>query len=95
MAAVSLPQHELKTVDGSGRISLGRAKAGALYDALFQEDGTVVLTPMVAIPERELWLYKNPEAMASLDRGLAEAARGETTRMDLSQFPVDEDGDVD
>lgn len=85
--------HELKTVDSSGRISLGRSKAGALYDAVYEADGRVILTPMVAIPERELWLHQNPEAVASLDRGLAQAANGETTRIDLSKYP--DDGDED
>ncbi len=83
--------HRLTSVDPSGRISIGKARAGSLYDVAFEEDGRVVLTPMVAIPERELWLHKNPEARAMVERGLAEMARGETVAVDLSAFPVDED----
>jgi hypothetical protein len=87
--------HKLTTVDGSGRISLGRAKAGALYDAAFEPDGRVVLTPMVAIPARELWLHQNPAAMAMVDEGLAALAKGEKgVEIDLSQFPDDEEGDL-
>ncbi len=84
--------HKLTTVDGSGRISLGRAKAGALYDAAFEPDGRVVLTPMVAIPARELWLHQNPAAMAMVDEGLAALGRGEKgVEIDLAQFPDDEE----
>lgn len=83
--------HKLTAVDASGRISLGKAKAGSLYDMAFEEDGKVVLTPMVAIPERELWLHRNPKAKAMLEAGLAEMARGETVAIDLSEFPEDDD----
>jgi len=83
--------HRLTTVDGSGRISLGKAQAGTLYDVAYEADGRVLLTPMVAIPERELWLYKNHEAMAMVDKGLDEMGRGETVTIDLSAFPPDEE----
>jgi hypothetical protein len=40
-------------------------------------DGTIVLTPVAVIPKRELWLWQNPEALASVRRGLEQSARGE------------------
>jgi len=83
--------HKLTSVDTSGRINLGKAKAGALYDVAFEEDGRVVLTPMVAIPERELWLHKNPVPKAMVETGLAEMARGEIVSIDLSVFPEDDE----
>jgi hypothetical protein len=83
--------HKLTPVDTSGRISIGKAKAGSLYDVAFEEDGRVVLTPMVAIPERELWLHKNPAAKAMVETGLAEMGRRETVSIDLSAFPDDDD----
>lgn len=83
--------HKLTEVDTSGRISLGRARAGTLYDVSYEADGRVVLTPMEAVPKREAWLYRNPEAMSLVDRGLAEMTHGETEPIDLSVFPQDED----
>ncbi|HVA48336.1 MAG TPA: hypothetical protein VNH11_18360 [Pirellulales bacterium] len=32
---------------------------------------------VLAIPEREAWLYRNPEAMAAVRRGLEQARNGE------------------
>jgi len=82
--------HRLTPVDTSGRISIGKARAGALYDVAYETDGRVILTPMVAIPERELWLHKNPVAKAMVEQGLVEMANGETSLIDLSAFS-DED----
>jgi hypothetical protein len=82
--------HKLTPVDASGRISLGKARAGTLYDIVCEADGKLVLTPMVAVPEREIWLHRNPAAKAMVETGLAEMARGETVTIDLSQFPEDE-----
>ena len=33
---------------------------------------------MITIPERERWLFANPEALASVKQGLKESAAGET-----------------
>jgi hypothetical protein len=84
--------HRLTPVDTSGRISIGKERAGTLCDVAYEPDGRVVLTPMVAIPERELWLHKNPTAKAMVEVDLAEMARGETVSIDLSSYPeTDED----
>jgi len=83
--------HRLTPVDASGRISLGKARAGALYDVAYEADGRVILTPMVAIPERELWLHRNSAAKAMVETGLAEMSGGETVSIDLSAFPEDQE----
>lgn len=67
--------------DGRGRIALGRALKD-LEDATFivyrDDSGRIVLDPQVSIPASEAWLYRNKSALASLRRGLAEAAAGKT-----------------
>jgi hypothetical protein len=35
----------------------------------------------IRIPPEEAWLYKNPEALASVRRGLQEAAEGKTVSL--------------
>jgi hypothetical protein len=42
-----------------------------------------VLDPQVTIPAFELWLFKNPTALASVKRGLADAAQGKVSKVDL------------
>lgn len=58
-----------------------------------QEDGKIVLDPLVEIPAREHWIYKNPEAFASLMRGIEDAKNGRIVDVDIdfSQFLDDED----
>ena len=77
--------------DERGRITLGKSATGvSSYRATFNQDGTITLTPMAEVPARELWLWKNEEALASVQRGLAQAGRGEVTPLDLSTLPDDE-----
>ncbi len=81
---------EVRKVDDAGRISLGRAKAGEQYDISEAADGTITLVPVAIIPKREVWLYRNPQAMAMVQQGLAESARGETTSLgSFAQYAED------
>jgi|GEM_PF-3397567 len=38
------------------------------------------------IPERERWLYENPEALAAVKRGLADIAAGRVHRMSFTEY---------
>ena len=66
----------LLSLDERKRIPLGRIiKAGKLNVTLYNAEiiaGKIVLEPMVAVPEHEAWLYKNPAALSSVKRGLSE-----------------------
>jgi hypothetical protein len=67
--------------DDRGRVALGRALKdldGATFNVYRDESGRIVLDPQVSIPASEAWLYRNETAIASLRRGLAEAAAGKT-----------------
>jgi hypothetical protein len=67
------PAMETKTVDSRGRINLGKEFANRTF--LFERVGEteIKLELAAVIPERELWLYKNPEARALLEIGLEQA----------------------
>ncbi len=78
--------------DSKGRIALGAfAKGVSSFRVHKEEGGRVVLEPFVEIPERERWLYKNPEALAMVEQGLRESAEGKTFYMgDFSQYADEE-----
>jgi hypothetical protein len=88
-------ENELRlTLDARKRISL--AKLLPNYDVssfrAYTEGGKIILEPMSEIPAHELWLYKNPKAYQSVQRGLDQAEKGKVKKInkDFSKF-VDEE----
>ena len=79
--------------DAKGRITLGAlAKGISSYRMTKDQQGRLILEPFVEIPERERWLYNNPEAMAALKEGIADAEAGRLHSIgDFSQYLNDED----
>lgn len=62
-----------KLVDAKGRLMLGNRFAGRMVLIDDSDPARVVITPAVAIPEREAWLYKNEEALKRVRKGLEQA----------------------
>lgn len=91
MATKARLNHEVRKVDPSGRLSLGRDKVGEQYEIDEDKDGRIVLTPVAVIPKRELWLHTNSEAKAAVLSGLADSAAGRTVDGgDFTEFLNDE-----
>ncbi|NJM68694.1 MAG: hypothetical protein HC851_25045, partial [Acaryochloris sp. RU_4_1] len=67
-----------------GDLSIGAVTKGKNYRVMVNEAGQILLDPVVAIPERELWLWQNPEAIASVQRGIQQVAEGDLH--DLGSF---------
>ena len=67
----------LLTVDARKRVSLARLVSNgvSLFNASVL-DGKIILEPMRAVPDREAWLYNNPQALADLQQGIKEAGAG-------------------
>jgi len=59
-------------------------EAGSAFNVYHNKLGQIVLDPVKAIPVSEAWLWENPEAFASVKRGLQQADKGETH--DLGDF---------
>lgn len=86
--------HVKVNLDSRNRIPLTRilGDCEARTFDLYWEKGKLILIPLVEIPEREAWIYKNKKALASLERGLKDAAQGKVKKLDLSRLPeIDED----
>jgi hypothetical protein len=64
---------DIKRVGQSGQISVGRELAGKLLRLEQLEDGRVLLTPVVDVPESQLWTLHEPDK-SRIERGLAWAA---------------------
>jgi len=56
---------------------------GITYHIYSNSLGQIVLDPQVTIPASEVWLFNNPDALASVRRGLSDAAEGRVSKVDL------------
>lgn len=68
--------------DAKKRVTLGKALTGLEEDVRFdvyrKENGQILLDPQISVPASEAWLYRNPEALAAVQRGIQQAAEGKT-----------------
>lgn len=86
-------------MDNKFRVCLGNFLSKEERDQLSsfrvsrQADGKIVLDPLIEIPAREHWIYKNPEALDSLMKGMEDAKADRVVEMDIdfSQFLDEED----
>ncbi len=62
----------IRTVDGRGRINVGSKFLRQQMIVLEVEDG-YKLTAAKTVPVNEAWLYEDPEALAGVMKGLAQA----------------------
>jgi glycine cleavage system aminomethyltransferase T len=67
---------ELVQLDSRGRLTVGAISKGKSYRLMVNDAGQILLDPVVAVSESEMWLWKNPEAIAAVTRGLQEVADG-------------------
>lgn len=74
---------ELKRVGQSGQISVGRELAGKLLRLEQLEDGRLLLTPVVDVPESQLWTLREPHK-SRIERGLAWAAETPSRETDVA-----------
>jgi len=75
---------EIIKADKRGRLTVGDKASDKQFRVLINSDGQILLDPVVVMSEREVWLYKNPQALMSVLQGLREAAAGEVH--DLGSF---------
>ena len=70
---------EFAQPDAKKRLSLGEALRGATaYNVYSNPLGQLILDPVKTVPVSEMWLYENPQALASVKKGLRESAEGKS-----------------
>ena len=75
------------TLDAKKRISLSKLlkfNEVSSVTASILENGNILLRPMASIPAQELWLHRNPKALASVKKGLAQ--KGTIDRGSFSKY---------
>jgi len=80
--------------DDRARVPVGKAgvRKDDRYAVAVNDDGTILLTPLVSIPKRELLVWEDEVVRASLARGLEESANDDTVDLgDFSAYSDDED----
>lgn len=78
-----------KLADSKGRVALGPKFANKTVIIQEVDDTEVRVIAASVIPEREMWLQTNKQAMAAVRKGLAQAASGK-----FSKTPPDLDADA-
>ena len=79
--------------DTKNRVVLPKSlvREGITYHISVNGIGQIILDPQVTIPASELWLFENKEALASVDRGMAESAKGQViNRGSFAKYVKDE-----
>ena len=69
-----------KSADSKGRVTLGGRFANRAVIVEHPSDDVVIVRLARVIPEREVWLYENPRALASVRRGLDQARKRNVTK---------------
>jgi hypothetical protein len=56
---------------------------GIMYDIYLNHRGQIILDPRVTIPASEAWVFSNPDILVLVKRGLADAAEGRVSPINL------------
>jgi hypothetical protein len=82
--------YNTKPLDSKHRITLGGKLAKSLgkrmkveaYQIFVSRNGDILLRPAVSIPSNEAWVYRDPEVIGKIRKGLQEAQEGKIKRID-------------
>lgn len=86
---------DTRPLDSKHRITLGGRLQKIMtskmkidsYQVFVGKGGDILLRPAVSIPSSEAWVYKNPEVIEKVRKGMQEASEGKVERVnDLEGF---------
>ena len=74
--------------DAKKRVMLPKAlvREDVTYHIYSNSLGQIILDPQVSVPASEVWLFKDPEASASVRRGLDDATKGKVSKVDIGSL---------
>jgi hypothetical protein len=78
------------TIDANGSLHLGPNATASRYRILVNASGQLLLDP---IDDREQWLWQNPQGIATVQIGIAQAAQEQT--LSLGSFAQYGNLDID
>lgn len=68
------------------RLMMSKMKVDS-YQVFVGKSGDILLRPAVSIPSSEAWVYRNPEVVGKVRKGLREASEGKAEKVnDLESF---------
>lgn len=91
-----LPAGEV-VADERARLAFGKAgvRRDDRYAVAVSGEGQILLTPLVSIPKRELFVWENQFVRDELGKGLSESAAGEVVDLgSFAQYADDEDNAI-
>ena len=73
---------ESKKPDTKQRVILPKIAVGenVSYHIYTNSIGQIILDPQVTIPASELWVFKDKNVLASIDKGMKESTNGQVVR---------------
>jgi len=82
---------DIKKVDKRGRITISKSLEKLPEEVeefeIYVKEDEIILKPLVRIPAKEAWLFKDKSALNSLLKGLADIKKGRLTKTDkLDKF---------
>ena len=80
---------EVKSLDSRNRVVFPPKVALLLrggFDLVQNEKGEIKIIPMVRIPIEEAWIYKNPEVLKKIDKGMSQSRENKVRKISLDDL---------
>ena len=81
---VTVQEHVSK--DSRGRVSLGPEVMDDHFMVSRNAVGQILLTAVSTVPKHEMWLWRNPAALAAVRLGIQQSAGGKGEKASYSQY---------
>ena len=56
------------------------------FDLAQNQKGEIKVIPMTRVPSREAWIYKNPEILRKIDKGMADSKAGRVKEISVDDL---------